>query len=150
MRSRWMRRISVWGDAVEECLRPASLRRFRMKASIGCLAMEGGSLFSGLLKAQCDSYFPPCWIHFSSSFFSASERIFLDFGGGICSSSSSDWVRKTRSLKSGFPGTMAMDPSRSAYAFSAMSRRRSALRASLSGPWHSKQLFDRIGKISRL
>ena len=53
-----------------------------MKASTGCFESEGREPFAGLLKPQWVSYTPPCWIHCSSRFFSASVSDFLDFGGG--------------------------------------------------------------------
>ena len=50
------------------------------------------------------------------------------------------------SLASRSPGAMAP----ASIAASRLSRRRSALRAALSGPWHGKQFSARIGRTSRL
>ena len=66
------------------------------------------------------------------------------------SGSSAAVTRAIRPLSSGRPGTIAGASARSATASSRRSSRRSACRASPSGPWHSKQLADRIGRMSRL
>ena len=70
--------------------------------------------------------------------------------GGILSSGSVEVIRRHSSLSSGFPGEIGTTPSRSAWANSARSRRRSALRAFGSKPWHAKQFAARIGRIWRL
>jgi hypothetical protein len=69
-------------------------------------------------------------------------------GGGIISSSSLDVMRNMSSLSCGLPGTIA--GSSDLPPFSAASRwssRRPCL--DLSGPWHLKQLFAKIGRTSR-
>ena len=66
------------------------------------------------------------------------------FGGGITSPGSVLRTRTINSLLSGWPGTSVVAaPSR-------VSRRRSAFRSFSSGAWHVKQLFDRMGRTSRL
>ena len=55
-------------------------------------------------------------------------------------------TRSTRTLSSALPGTIAPYSTAS----SRLSRRSSAFRAALSGPWQAKQFSARIGRMSRL
>src|SRR5262249_27407608 len=62
----------------------------------------------------------------------------------------SEVMRRNSSLLPGSPGTRIFLPSRSPKGPSSVSRRRSALRWFLSGPWQAKQLSARMGRTSRL
>ena len=78
-------------------------------------------------------------------------RSFFIAGGGITSSLSVEKMRVTSSLSSASPGTIAGSPDFAGFnASSRISSRSFALRALSSGPWHLKQLFERIGRTSRL
>src|SRR5215471_12209720 len=60
-------------------------------------------------------------------------------------------IRRTRLLAPSLPGTMAGRPdSARLRASSRLSRRKPAWRCLASGPWHLKQLLDRMGRMSRL
>ena len=54
--------------------------------------------------------------------------------------------RAIRSLSAGLPGARTPD----LIASSARSKRKSPLRAALSGPWQAKQFSAKIGRMSRL
>ena len=64
--------------------------------------------------------------------------------GGIRSSGSAWVMRLNNSLPLGLPAVMIAWPG------APVSSRRSALRLAASGPWHSKQFSERIGRTSRL
>src|SRR5262249_54064495 len=85
----------------------------------------------------------------STSFCVAVNSLWAYFGGITFAA-----LEKTRtmiSLASGLPGTIGVRPEPVGFvASSRMSRRRLALRAFLSGPWHRKQVSDMIGRTSRL
>jgi len=66
-------------------------------------------------------------------------------GGGICCPGSLDVNRRKASLAPGLPGTMAPILT----AMSRRSMRSFVLRSDASGPWQTKQVFDRTGRISR-
>src|SRR5262245_25304476 len=60
-------------------------------------------------------------------------------------------MRATISLRSGSPGTIGTRPERvGLVASSLISRRMSARRAFLSGPWQRKHVSDMMGRMSRL
>ena len=65
-------------------------------------------------------------------------------------SSSVDSIRRIISLALGSPGTSGPGLPASPCRPSRVSRRVSASRLFLSGPWHAKQRSERIGRISRL
>ena len=74
-----------------------------------------------------------------------------DFGGGMISSLSSVKMRATSVLFSASPGTIAMSPDFAGLiAASRTSSRNPAFWFALSGPWHAKQLSERMGRMSRL
>src|SRR6266487_1006825 len=76
--------------------------------------------------------------------------LWFDSGGGIKSSGSLVVNRRNNSLSALLPGTITVLPSLTRNAPSLVSSRSFPLRAFSSGPWHWKQLSDRIGRISRL
>ena len=65
-------------------------------------------------------------------------------------SSSASRTSSSNKESAGRFATIAAFPSRSATASSRRSSRRSPSLESASGPWHWKQLSDRIGRMSRL
>jgi hypothetical protein len=73
--------------------------------------------------------------------------VFPDSGGGMCSSGSSLVMCSTSALSAALPGTMIP---RFVKAPSSVSKWKRVFRAFSSGPWQAKQLFERIGRISRL
>src|SRR5262249_21376472 len=77
----------------------------------------------GLTDDQCKPYPAPPAIHFSSNSISCAVSFLPDFGGGILSSGSSVVIRLTTSLFSGWLGTIALYPPKSASAPSGVSRR---------------------------
>jgi hypothetical protein len=126
-----------------------------MKLSIGVLTQffsstEGSAGRCGAMKAQCCSYSAPSSIHCFSMAACLAEIFFPVFGGGMTSSSSIVMIRLINSLSEGVPGTTAAESSLDAIAPARVSSRNLALRSSASGPWHAKQLSERIGRISRL
>ncbi len=76
-----------------------------------------------------------------------SVSVFPDSGGGMCSSGSLLVTCSIIALSAALPGTMMP---RLTNAPSSVSKWNRVLRAFSSGPWHAKQLFERIGRISRL
>ena len=77
--------------------------------------------------------------------------VLCSFGGGITSSLSFAVSRFTSSLSPGLPGTIAVSPDSAGFtAVSRVSSRSPALRFSSSGPWHWKQVSEKIGRMSRL
>src|SRR5438552_4879163 len=76
--------------------------------------------------------------------------LWFDSGGGIKSSESWVVILRNNSLVALLPGTITVLPSLTRNAPSLVSSRSFPLRAFSSGPWHWKQLSDRIGRISRL
>src|SRR5687767_2992663 len=70
--------------------------------------------------------------------------------GGICLSTSVVTSRRYASLSPGFPGTIAAPCGRAATASSRVCKLRLPLICALTGPWHWKQVSDRIGRTSRL
>src|SRR6266487_4501395 len=76
--------------------------------------------------------------------------LWIDSGGGIKSSGSWVVIRRNNSLSALLPGTITVLPSLTRNAPSLVSSRSFPLRAFSSGPWHWKQLSDKIGRISRL
>ena len=81
---------------------------------------------------------------------SAFVSSFLNLGGGITSSGSSEMIRCHASLSSKLLRTKAAIPSFSRNASSSKSKRRLALRDFSEGPWQKKHLFEMIGLMSRL
>src|SRR3569833_108083 len=94
----------------------------------------------GGTKAQCFSYFAPCFIHFLTRSTSCGVRRFrLEFAGGIMSEVSLVEMRRKSSDISGLPGTStcALGLSLNALkALSGLSSRRFACLLLASGPWH--------------
>src|SRR6266850_8021835 len=76
--------------------------------------------------------------------------LWIDSGGGIKSSGSLVAIRRNNSLSALLLGTITVLPSLTRNAPSLVSSRSFPLRAFSSGPWHWKQLSDKIGRISRL
>src|SRR5262245_17192433 len=110
---------------------------------------RGNGVCCGRTNAQCGLYSAPAAIQFFRICFSAADNLFFVLGGGISLSSSVEKIRFTNSLSLGFPGTMAVAPDFAGrVATSRTSRRNFDLRAPSSGPWHLKQLRDRIGLTS--
>ena len=124
--------------------RSMGLRDHAVFLTAGSSALRGGS------KAQCVVQAAPSSIHRRSRSICWAESCFPDLLGGIFNSGSSLSRRKTRSLSSGLPATIAAPPDLSlANAPSLVSSRRPALRARSSGPWHAKQLSERMERTSR-
>src|SRR5271165_5543401 len=64
---------------------------------------------------------------------------------------SEEVTRRTTSLRSGSPGTMAKRPFASSIrAPASVSKRNFVFRLAASGPWQAKHWSERIGRISRL
>src|SRR2546425_11170953 len=76
--------------------------------------------------------------------------LWIDSGGGIKSSGSLVVIRRNISLSALLPGMITVLPSLTRNAPSLVSSRSFPLRAFSSGPWHWKQLSDKIGRISQL
>src|SRR6266496_1771973 len=76
--------------------------------------------------------------------------LWFDSGGGIRSSGSWVVIRRNNSLSALLPGMITDLPSLIRNTPSRVSSRSFPLRAFSSGPWHWKQLSDKIGRISRL
>lgn len=76
--------------------------------------------------------------------------VFPVLTGGILNAGFASLIRTQTLLASGLPGIMAAPGKRRANASSFRSRRKPAWRMAGSGPWHLKQLSDRIGRMSRL
>ena len=156
MRSRLTRRIRVRLSASSPGSSPASRIRCNTKASTGLrtqssLPAAGNSGWVGTMYAQCGWYSPPASIQRRSASISSLERRFPVSDGGIRSAGSAWATRRTSSLASASPGTMAGPPFRCSFVAPArMCRLRSASLAAESGPWQAKQLLARIGRISRL
>jgi hypothetical protein len=82
--------------------------------------------------------------------FCASVSACFVSGGGITSSGFREKTRRMSSLWAGLPETMGISPDlRGLTASSRRSSRSFALRALSSGPWHWKQLRERMGRTSR-
>src|SRR5258706_10040570 len=111
----------------------------------------GSGVWRGSTKAQCGLYSAPAAIQFFSVSFSVADNLFFVLGGGINSSSSVEKMRRTSSLSLALPGTIAVAPDLAGcVATSRTSSRNLDLRAPSSGPWHLKQLRDKIGLTSRV
>ena len=102
------------------------------------------------LKAQCRPHFAPPSIHRLTSSICFTVSLWFDSGGGIRSSGSLVMIRLNNSLSALLPGTITVFPSLTRNAPSLVSSRNFALRAFSSGPWHLKQLSEKIGRTSRL
>ena len=138
VRSKVALRIKRCREMGFESSRPLVLKRSTINRSISVSslpAIEGGLCWRIGRKAQCRSYLAPLSIHFLSELISSTDNRFPVFGGGITSSGSSEPIRFNKADQSLSPVSE--------------SSRRSALRAALSGPWHSKQFSARIGKMSQ-
>jgi hypothetical protein len=81
---------------------------------------------------------------------STSVSSFLNSGGGITSSGSSEVIRCHASLSSKLFRTKAAISSFSLNASASTSSRNFALRDFSEGPWQKKHLLERIGLMSRL
>ena len=157
MRSSAARRMSVRLAATGDGASCSSLSLARMKGSIALRgrawpsARPGGRAGRlGGMKAQCFCHSAPCSIQRRIDSFSApvSKRPMSD--GGMTSSGLSVVMRRYASLPPGLPATNGRTPSSLRNAPSSVSSRRPALRWLASGPWHWKQLSERIGRMSRL
>src|SRR5262249_61449603 len=94
---------------------------------------------------------PPYSFPLRISSFSVLLSFLLLSGGGITKSGLVELMRRTSWLVSGFPGTTARRPeSAGLSASSRTSSRNPAWRSLGSGPWHLKQLLERVGRMSRL
>src|SRR5437660_4012206 len=115
------------------------------------LFTSGNGQRVGLTKAQCSAYGASSAIQRVSVAICAGVRWLFVSLGGMRSSSSAAVIRRTSSLLSGEPGTMAallLLPG--ATADSRLSSRIFVVRCAASGPWQAKQFFDKMGRMSRL
>ena len=109
----------------------------------------GSAARSGATNAQCLRYSAPSSIQRRRIPRSLSVSGRFSLGGGITSSGSTEEMRLANSLAARSPGTIARCPDfNAAYAPSAVSSRRPALRLLASGPWQPKQRSERIGRTS--
>ena len=102
------------------------------------------------MNAQWPSHFAPWSIQAFMVLISDSVSSFLNLGGGMTSSGSSDVIRCHASLASKLFRTNAAIPSFLLKASSSKSSRRFALRDFSEGPWQKKHLLERMGRMSRL
>ena len=114
-------------------------------------ATAGASALTGEIKAQCRSHFAPSAIHRRMSFISSWVTDKFESGGGICKSSDA-LRRRSSSLISGWPGTIAVSPlsTDGCFADSSRSNRSPASRVVASGPWHTKHRSARMGRMCLL
>ena len=143
--------LSVSGDGWRPFLLSVSI----MKESMGLRTQRARSVFGSLvswtgMNAQWPSHVAPCSIHDLMVLISALVSSFLNFGGGITSSGSSDVMRCHASLSSRLFRTKAANPSFSLKASSSKSNRNLAFRDFSEGPWQKKHLFERMGRMSLL
>ena len=160
VRSKLKRRRSVAGSASGWSLSLRAARAGETRVSRGCagstdaFVREAATADVGVrapsvsgTNAQCASYCAPSAIQRRSRTTSAVVRLgSLAFAGGMWSSASFVVTRRSSSLLSGLPGTMALFFS----APSRVSRRRPDSRFFSSGPWQKKHLSERMGRMSRL
>src|SRR5206468_1652068 len=79
----------------------------------------------------------------------ASVRVVPACGGGMRVALFGALTRAKRRLLAGSPGLMVLYVARLAKSPSSVSSRRLATRRLSSGPWHAKQLSERMGRTSR-
>ena len=149
MRSKLTRRSRVSLSARGEGCSPARCSLARTNRSIAPLGQAeffAGGIVGRLggMNAQCFSHLAPCEIHARSVSMSLDVNARPESTGGIRSSGSAWVMRLNNSLPLGLPAVMIAWPG------APVSSRRSALRLAASGPWHSKQFSERIGRTSRL
>src|SRR5687768_5037141 len=101
-------------------------------------------------NAQCSLYCAPLAIQRRNVSFCAGVSFLFESAGGMRSSEFVSLIRTINSLWSGFPGTIAGRPDLPPFkALSGTSSRSRPLREPSSGPWHLRQLSERIGRTSR-
>ena len=159
VRSRASRRASVVRSAAGCGVSFSASSRARMKRSTSFFGQDvfftaGTAGRLGGTYAQCGSYSAPAAIHrFRSSICLSGSRSPAS-GGGITRSGSVEVIRAMISLSSGFPGTIAAWPPRSAVAPANVSSRRPSSpppwRSSPSGPWQRTQRLERMPLMSRV
>ena len=143
--------LSVSGDG----WRPFLLSVSKIKESMGLRTQRGrpvlGSLVSWTGKnAQWPSHSAPCSIQVLMVLISELVSSFLNSGGGMTSSGSSDLIRSHASLLSKLFRTKAAKPFLSLKASFSKSNLNLAFRDFSEGPWQKKHLFERIGRMSLL
>ena len=140
IRSNESQRISVRrsasrvGSSLARRIRRSTKRSIGFRDQVSSTSVGGLRRFGGM-KDQCRVNSAPSLIHAHNAARSAAESDLLLSGGGILSSASSASIRRTNSLSSGLPGTIARLPeSNSLVADSNTSSRRPASRSASSGP----------------